>query len=155
MVGDKRPLENATKSPRPTKRIRLEEWLSDVGSESEVESAGSVPLSSTPPLQKPPTSVFSSTTLQRLSSPPVERIKLPPSTEPRKSIESNRELLNLLPKNELQAPLSNTIRSFPDLGVSKQIASALAAMSIRRPTEVQAACIPPLLAGNATLSSLV
>ena len=36
---------------------------------------------------------------------------------------------------------------FAELGASKALVGSLAAMSIRTPTEVQAACIPPLLEG--------
>ena len=36
---------------------------------------------------------------------------------------------------------------FGALGVSQQLITALSAMSIRQPTDVQTACIPPLLAG--------
>ena len=155
MTGDKRESENELESPRPTKRIRLEEWLSDVGSESEVESIASVTASNSLPSLKPPTTVFSSTTVQRFPSPPVGRTTLFPSTEPRKPAESDWKSPESLPQNELRVPLSNKIQSFADLGVSRQIASALAAMSIRRPTEVQAACIPPLIAGNAPHASPV
>ncbi|KAK0206466.1 P-loop containing nucleoside triphosphate hydrolase protein [Desarmillaria ectypa] len=38
--------------------------------------------------------------------------------------------------------------SFPDLGISRPLQAALTSMSIRMPTEVQAACIPPLLSGR-------
>ncbi|KAG6900930.1 hypothetical protein C0993_004367 [Termitomyces sp. T159_Od127] len=38
--------------------------------------------------------------------------------------------------------------SFSSLGISTVLQSALTSMSIRTPTPVQAACIPPLLAGN-------
>ena len=155
MIGDKRPLENETKSPRPTKRVRLEEWLSDMASESDVDSVESAQPSNTSSLQEPPTSVFSPTALQRLPSPPVERIRLLPSTKAPNPTDSQKNLPKPLTQNELQAPLSNQIQSFTALGVSKQIVSALAAMSIRRPTEVQAACIPPLIAGSTTFPSLV
>ena len=148
MIGDKRQLENEPKSPRPTKRIRLEEWLSDMGSESEVDSVESAQRSNTSSPQEPPISIFSPTSLQRLPSPPVEQTRLLLSTKARKSTGSQRKLPKLLHQNELQVSLSNQVRSFTDLGVSKQIVSAMAAMSIRRPTEVQAACIPPLLAGS-------
>ena len=155
MIGDKRPLENERQSPRPTKRVRLEEWLSDMASESDVDSVESAQPSNTSSSQKPPTSVFSPTTLQRLPSPPVERIRLLPSTKPPKPTASQRNPPKPLTQNELHAPLSHQIRSFAGLGVSKQIVSALAAMSIPRPTEVQAACIPPLIAGNITFPSLL
>ena len=150
MAGDKRQLENESESPRPIKRIRLEEWLSDVESESEVESVASVEASNT--LPRP--FVFSSTSLQRFPSPPTGRTGLLPPPNARKPAESNRKVTKAPSQNDLRVPLSNRIQSFTDLGVSRQIVSALAAMSIRRPTEVQAACIPPLIAGNATHSSL-
>jgi ATP-dependent RNA helicase DDX49/DBP8 len=38
--------------------------------------------------------------------------------------------------------------TFASLGISGRLQASLAAMSIRTPTEVQAACIPPLLAGQ-------
>ncbi|TFK43590.1 P-loop containing nucleoside triphosphate hydrolase protein [Crucibulum laeve] len=38
--------------------------------------------------------------------------------------------------------------SFSTLGISATLESALASMSIKTPTEVQAACVPPLLAGR-------
>ncbi|KAG5646588.1 hypothetical protein DXG03_002892 [Asterophora parasitica] len=38
--------------------------------------------------------------------------------------------------------------SFTSLGLSAQLETALSSMSIRTPTEVQAACIPPLLSGR-------
>jgi ATP-dependent RNA helicase DDX49/DBP8 len=38
--------------------------------------------------------------------------------------------------------------SFSSLGVSPSLQASLASMSIRTPTEVQAACIPPLIAGK-------
>lgn len=45
-------------------------------------------------------------------------------------------------------PEKPKVTSFAELGVSKILVSSLAAMSIRSPTEVQAACIPPLLEGQ-------
>jgi ATP-dependent RNA helicase DDX49/DBP8 len=42
---------------------------------------------------------------------------------------------------------ANATRSFAEMGVAHPLHAALARMSIRVPTEVQAACIPPLLAG--------
>ena len=71
-----RRLENEIQSPKPTKRVRLEEWLGDMGPASEVDSVQSAQPSNTSSYQGPPTSVFSPTTLQQLPSPPVERIRL-------------------------------------------------------------------------------
>ncbi|KAF8138544.1 P-loop containing nucleoside triphosphate hydrolase protein [Boletus edulis] len=41
-----------------------------------------------------------------------------------------------------------SIRSFNDMGISSALEAALHRMSIHTPTEVQAACIPPILAGR-------
>ncbi|EJD54074.1 DEAD-domain-containing protein [Auricularia subglabra TFB-10046 SS5] len=43
---------------------------------------------------------------------------------------------------------SATVGGFAALGVSQPLINALSAMSIRQPTAVQSACIPPLLAGK-------
>lgn len=40
------------------------------------------------------------------------------------------------------------VASFTELGISRPLQLALKAMSIKAPTAVQAACIPPLLAGR-------
>lgn len=42
----------------------------------------------------------------------------------------------------------NSIRSFNDMGISSALEAALHRMSIHMPTKVQAACIPPILAGT-------
>jgi len=47
-----------------------------------------------------------------------------------------------------QAVDSPTILDFASLGLSNVLVSSLNSMSIRKPTPVQAACIPPLLAGT-------
>lgn len=44
---------------------------------------------------------------------------------------------------------NHSIRSFSDMGISSALEAALHRMSIHMPTEVQAACIPPILAGTA------
>lgn len=48
--------------------------------------------------------------------------------------------------------VSNASQDFLSLGLSTALVSSLNSMSIRRPTPVQAACIPPLLAGNYLLN---
>lgn len=45
-------------------------------------------------------------------------------------------------------PKAPKASGFAELGASKALIASLATMSIRTPTEVQAACIPPLLAGE-------
>lgn len=51
-------------------------------------------------------------------------------------------------KDKQTIPQRKLPDSFSAFGISSQLQSALATMSIRTPTEVQAACIPPLLAGK-------
>jgi len=49
-----------------------------------------------------------------------------------------------------QSPIQSmkrTTKSFHDLGIIPPLQAALTSMSIRSPTEVQNACIPPLLQG--------
>ncbi len=43
---------------------------------------------------------------------------------------------------------SNPRSSFSSLGISTQLQKALQSMSIKAPTEVQSACVPPLLSGE-------
>lgn len=50
---------------------------------------------------------------------------------------------------------SSKASGFAELGASKALIASLATMSIRTPTEVQAACIPPLLAGESQLTTLL
>ncbi|KIM90730.1 hypothetical protein PILCRDRAFT_811194 [Piloderma croceum F 1598] len=54
------------------------------------------------------------------------------------------------PRTQLAASVSSkpSHSTFVSMGVSPPLQAALSSMSIRTPTEVQAACIPPLLAGR-------
>lgn len=62
--------------------------------------------------------------------------------EARSNVQATESRIRPVPSSNDQSK-----RSFADLGVSKALVSGLASMSIRHPTEVQAVCIPPLLAG--------
>lgn len=46
--------------------------------------------------------------------------------------------------------LAHTSTTFATLGIATPLITAMAGMSIRAPTEIQSACIPPLLAGKST-----
>lgn len=69
---------------------------------------------------------------------PIERIPLE-----RRRAESHID--KKLASAHIQAPLS-----FSGLGISTPLQAALASMSITKPTEVQASCIPALLTGELT-----
>ncbi|SCV72348.1 BQ2448_3885 [Microbotryum intermedium] len=60
------------------------------------------------------------------------------------------------PPDDIGATKATTTKihtSFAQLGVERFLCNALQAMSIRQPTEVQAACIPPILAGSDCIGS--
>lgn len=56
-------------------------------------------------------------------------------------------------RSKEQPPTQATIPDFEDLGISPSLIRSLKTMSIRKPTPVQAACIPPLLAGELACAS--
>ncbi|KZT72511.1 DEAD-domain-containing protein [Daedalea quercina L-15889] len=51
-------------------------------------------------------------------------------------------------QHEVPKPARTRPTSFESLGISSALLNALVKMSIKAPTEIQAACIPPLLAGE-------
>lgn len=60
-------------------------------------------------------------------------------------------LARVAPKREApaqRAQASPHVESFAALGISKPLQNALKSISIKVPTEIQSACIPPLLAGK-------
>jgi ATP-dependent RNA helicase DDX49/DBP8 len=50
------------------------------------------------------------------------------------------------PKHSITSPITAT--TWTDMNISGPLQTALASMSIRAPTEIQSACIPPLLSGE-------
>jgi len=54
------------------------------------------------------------------------------------------------PVKPTEFPL-NEVQSFSEMGISAPLEAALHRMSIHTPTEIQAACVPPLLSGMLTL----
>jgi hypothetical protein len=54
-----------------------------------------------------------------------------------------------------QQPINSKRPSFASLGVSAPLVNALKGMSIKMPTEVQEACIPPLLAGKYVFATIL
>lgn len=51
-------------------------------------------------------------------------------------------------KKAFQIHPKKSASSFHELGISAVLQSALASMSIKQPTEVQSACVPPILTGG-------
>lgn len=69
------------------------------------------------------------------------------------AVSSRLKIKSRAPLKKSEANTQHPLKSFSSLGVSQTLEAALSAMSIRMPTEVQMACIPPLLAGESFLSS--
>jgi hypothetical protein len=67
---------------------------------------------------------------------------------------SDLSRLSSKPMLETNPPSATCTSSFLSMGVSSSLRTALSNMSIRTPTEVQAACIPPILAGKSCLRFL-
>lgn len=63
---------------------------------------------------------------------------------------SSKKILAQIPEKGASIPSATT--DFVDLGISPTLIRALKTMSIRKPTPVQAACIPSLLAGMRRVS---
>ena len=69
---------------------------------------------------------------------------------------SNRNCTILYPYPQLQIQTvmaDSSVKDFESLGVSPFLVRSLASMSIRAPTAVQAACIPPILQGRDCIGS--
>ncbi|KIJ69994.1 hypothetical protein HYDPIDRAFT_104666 [Hydnomerulius pinastri MD-312] len=78
-----------------------------------------------------------------------------PPLETKDDDEENNGRLMLSRKAHAQAATAkptetrtHLVRSFTEMGISTPLEAALRRMSIHTPTEIQAACIPPLLAGR-------
>lgn len=65
------------------------------------------------------------------------------------------KVLKALPKTMRETKSVSGTSNFAELGVSPHLVRALGTMSIRRPTPVQAACIPPLISGICGIGSSV
>ncbi|TXT13186.1 hypothetical protein VHUM_01587 [Vanrija humicola] len=108
---------------------------SDSGDESGAGSparsgASSVSRSPSPPPRVAPTSVAT-----------TSRVKLPPRPDPKGKAAA-------APTDAFDTPRAAEHDTFASLGLSAPIINALAVMNIRKPTEIQSACVPPILAGR-------
>lgn len=97
---------------------------SDDGGEDSDEASGSDVEAAQPDLQPEPEDAFS-------------RVSILPRTS------------HAVPRNTLKAP-PILPASYTSMGISSALLSSLNKMSIKTPTEIQAACIPPLLAGESS-----
>lgn len=130
------------------KKSRFSEWLSDSDEESEpseVEKTANNEAS-----EEGSTSGGSDmdsdrhVSLQDFKSEQVSRMREP---QPVDSTKSRSPLRKTSPDSEMSQELTPFASNFTELGVVPSLVSSLNAMSIRKPTAVQAACIPPLLRG--------
>lgn len=148
-MPEKRSLDDPQHTERALKRLRLDDWLSDAASGSEDEL----------PIAQSRSRRSSSASSSSKSSPP-RRLDQErggneaPQTTKRDNIfdSANLQSTAIVKASAAKADIAVLhpyfADSFADLGVSRQLVASLNAMAIRRPTEVQMACIPPLLAGT-------
>lgn len=144
----KRKSESTTIVEDSFKKSRFSEWLSDSDEESEpseVEKTANNEAS-----EEGSTSGGSDmdsdrhVSLQDFKSEQVSRMREP---QPVDSTKSRSPLRKTSPDSEMSQELTPFASNFTELGVVPSLVSSLNAMSIRKPTAVQAACIPPLLRG--------
>ena len=83
-----------------------------------------------------------------IPEPLPERIKISRSKASSSLSAASKPAPSLPPANP-----SSSVDDFAELGISPALVRALDIMSIRRPTPVQAACIPSLLAGESLSSA--
>jgi ATP-dependent RNA helicase DDX49/DBP8 len=72
--------------------------------------------------------------------------------EPRNSSPSSHFTLKSRQQPDVKPVSSQSSPTFISLGISPALISALTKMSIQTPTEIQAACIPPLFEGEPSLT---
>ena len=151
----KRKADNGVEIISPYKKLRSSEWLSD----SEKDSSSSEPERDA----NHGSSRYESLSPEEDATPNSSQIaeklnsgQFPGSPRLEKATSSSNRLLP-----QASSPGSNVPRktdqnppSFAELGVIASLVASLSSMSIRVPTPVQAACIPPLLDGNPLLLSL-
>lgn len=150
----KRKFEPNAMNDAASKRIRFSEWLSDaennsdssendekddsrgLGSDSDIEGEAVVDEKSHESLE---TEDSGSDSEQIVSADEVPATRLSTSTQ---DVFERKDSKSLTRKG------TTNPANFTELGVHASLVTALAVMSIRKPTPVQAACIPQLLKGE-------
>jgi ATP-dependent RNA helicase DDX49/DBP8 len=148
-MAAKRKAESHAAVVASSKKSRFDEWLSDSDQDSDASE---------------PEQNFNGGTLGREglseeedmitdheeASPRSNSAQASTAERPQKTrISSSRMLLKDLPSSSNVAKdMDVNSSNFAELGVVASLVASLSAMSIRKPTPVQAACIPPLLEGN-------
>ncbi|KAG8812009.1 putative RNA helicase [Serendipita sp. 400] len=146
----KRKPVTAAESSQSSKRFRISEWLSDVEDDSGESSGGEVDEGALEGKKPKKVETDESSTEDEgslrlvdtsLSFGGVQRVSQMANQPQRVVVTSKRRSVS----QESSIPIQTT--NFTELGVHPGLVTTLATMSIRKPTPVQAACIPPLLQG--------
>lgn len=127
--GDEEPRSQASGTDAETD---TEDEDGDSGSGSEAESSRSAELRSRKQSHSP-SRVIQQPASRIAPAPPTSRVKL----EPRSSLSVFD-----------QTPKPPAVTSFESLGMSKPLISALASINIKKPTEIQAACVGAIMSGR-------
>jgi ATP-dependent RNA helicase DDX49/DBP8 len=118
---------------------------SDSGSDDEGDNSGSNSDSeSTPtsPRERTRTRSASPVRLSHSSIATTSRVKLPPRADAKGKAATASE------SDIFAAPRASESATFESLGLSEPIIQALATINIRKPTEIQTACVPAILSGR-------
>ncbi|KAG8798651.1 putative RNA helicase, partial [Serendipita sp. 399] len=147
----KRKAGKDSKLDHSSKRFKISEWLSDVEDESEQSSGGDQGGSvldeeetqSEAESEQKSTRYEGSLHLAESSSSfrGVQRVS-EGTNQPRRAVISSKQRAASPGEQDL-----TEVANFTELGVHPSLVTTLATMSIRKPTPVQAACIPPLIKG--------
>lgn len=145
---------------KPSKRAKFGEWLSDAEYTDESELEGEANAFQPSPQSKSLHDLETGSETSNDNESTNEELMESAGTNlldntrmgltVRSTILSTRTLKNGLQKSlpgESEISEMKSQDNFLDLGVHPSLVVSLAAMSIRTPTPVQAACIPPLLKG--------
>lgn len=117
--------------------LKKQETIDHIGTQSDDEGGDDTGLSSDDSSSEHWTDEDKVHILPSLT--PIERISI-----------ARRPMKGSADQKSTNAHTPTPLSSFASLGISAPLQAPLASMSIKTPTEVQAACIPPLLAGELT-----
>jgi hypothetical protein len=134
----------------PSKKFRLSTIISDSGhSAGSDESDSTAPSSGDDSSDQEGSQEDAESISDQLNDEQFERDRLELGTiedSGRLKLSRHTDSISTSTPRPTQIP-EQLIRSFSDMGVSSALESTLHRMSIHTPTEIQAACIPPILAG--------
>jgi ATP-dependent RNA helicase DDX49/DBP8 len=148
-MAAKRKAESHVAVVASSKKPRFDEWLSDSDQDSDT-SEPEENLNDGTSGREGSSEEEDMITDHKEASSISNSIQISAAEKSQKTRFSSSRLLlkDLPPTPNIPKGVDVDSSSFAELGVVASLVASLSAMSIRKPTPVQAACIPPLLEGN-------